>query len=436
MFVSAGALAKAEWGGVVTPAARIQAVIDILEGMNASALPADRFTREFFRARRYAGSKDRAAVTDRVFAIARHRASLAWRIGDESARALAIASLLAEGIDMSGIDALFGGAGYGPPALTEQECEAIAAPARPNPPLHVQGEFPAFLESELKRAFGDALLDEMRASQSRAPVDLRVNTLKASRDEVLATLRAEGYAADPTRYSPFAIRIPSGDRLAALRQNKMFELGFFEFQDEAAQIAALLARARPGERILDLAAGAGGKALALAADVKNRGTLIACDIDAGRLAQLGPRAERAGAVIEVHPGDAPPGPFDAVFVDAPCSGTGTWRRQPELRWRINQARLDSLMIIQDTLLDQAAARVAPGRRIVYATCSWLACENEDRIAQFLARHPDFAVRPAAKIWREIVPDEPPPGMAEFFRATSHATGTDGFFAAILMRNAL
>ncbi len=420
----------------MTPAARIQAVIDILEGMNASALPADRFIREFFRARRYAGSKDRASVADRVFDIERHRASLAWRMQDDSSRALAIASLLADGVDMAEIEALFGGAGYGPPALTQAERDAIAAPVRNDPPLHVQGEFPAFLEAELVRGLGDQLLDEMRATQSRAPVDLRVNTLKASRDAVLATLRAEGYAADPARYSPFAIRIPSGDRLAALRQNKIFELGFFEFQDEAAQIAALLARARPGERILDLAAGAGGKALALAADMKNLGSLIACDIDAGRLAQLGPRAERAGAVIEVHPGEAPPGPFDAVFVDAPCSGTGTWRRQPELRWRITQARLDQLMAIQDTLLDQAAARAAPGRRIVYATCSWLPCENEDRIAQFLARHPDFAVRPAAKIWREIAPGDPPPGMAEFFRAASHATGTDGFFAAILMRNAL
>jgi 16S rRNA (cytosine967-C5)-methyltransferase len=419
----------------MTPAARIQAVIDILEGMTASALPADRFIREFFRARRYAGSKDRASVADRVFEIARHRASLAWRMQDETPRALAIASLLAEGTDIAGIEALFGGAGYGPPPLTEQERATIATQPRPNPPLYVQGEFPPFLESELTRALGDDLLEEMRATQTRAPVDLRVNTLKASRDQVLATLQAEGFAANPTRYSPFAIRLLSGERLAALRQNKMFELGFFEFQDEAAQMAALLAHARPGERILDLAAGAGGKALALAADMKNRGTLIACDIDAGRLAQLGPRAERAGAVIEVHPGDAPQGPFDAVFVDAPCSGTGTWRRQPELRWRITQSRLDSLMAIQDTLLDEAAARTAPGRRIVYATCSWLACENEDRIAAFLARHPDFAVRPAARIWRDIVPGDPPPGMGEFFRATSHATGTDGFFAAVLGRSA-
>jgi len=406
----------------MTPAARVQAVIDILEGLNASALPADRFIREWFRARRYAGSKDRASVTDRVFAIERRHASLAWRMQDESPRALTIASLMADGVDAEGIEAMFGGGSYGPPPLTPQEREAIATPVRTDPPLHVQGEFPAFLEAELTRALGDHLLDEMRAAQSRAPVDLRVNTLKAARDEVLAALRAEGYAAEPTRYSPSAIRIPSGERLAALRRNRMFELGLFEFQDEAAQIAALLARARPGERILDLAAGAGGKVLALAADMKNRGLLIACDID-------------AGAVIKVHPGEAPPGPFDAVFVDAPCSGTGTWRRQPELRWRITQARLDSLIAIQDTLLDQAAQRVAPSRRIVYATCSLLPSENEDRIAQFLARHPDFAVRPAAKIWREIAAGAPPPGMDEFFRATSHATGTDGFFAAILMRSA-
>ena len=214
----------------------------------------------------------------------------------------------------------------------------------------------------------------------------------------------------------------------------MFELGFFEFQDEAAQMAALLAHARPGERILDLAAGAGGKALALAADMKNRGTLVACDIDAGRLAQLGPRAERAGAVIEVQPGDAPPGPFDAVFVDAPCSGTGTWRRQPELRWRITQSRLDSHGDPGYTAgRGGFPHRAGPAHRLCH--CSLLPCENEDQIAAFLARHPDFAVRPAAKIWRDIVPGDPPPGMGEFFRATSHATGTDGFFAAVLGRNA-
>ena len=435
MFVSAGALAKAEWGGVVTPAARIQAVIDILEGMNASALPADRFIREFFRARRYAGSKDRAAVTDRVFAIARHRASLAWRIGDESARALAIASLLAEGIDMSGIDALFGGAGYGPPALTEQECEAIAAPARPNPPLHVQGEFPAFLESELARALGDHLLDEMRASQSRAPVDLRVNTLKASRDEVLATLRAEGYAADPTRYSPFAIRIPSGDRLAALRQNKMFELGFFEFQDEAAQIASLLCAARPRETVLDLAAGAGGKALALAAEMQNQGAILASDIDPARLAQLGPRATRAGASIIRTGAEIAPAAFDAVFVDAPCSGSGAWRRQPENKWRLTPARLAELNATQDLLLDQAATAARPGGRIVYATCSVLPCENEDRVAAFRARHPQFRAVPASAIWREATACQSPPGMDAFFRASPLKTGTDGFFAAIFRREA-
>jgi 16S rRNA (cytosine967-C5)-methyltransferase len=421
----------------MTPAARVQAVIDILEGLDKSALPADRFIREWFRSRRYAGSKDRADVADRVFAIARHRASLAWRMQGDSSRALAIASLMAEGIDPAGIEELFSGVGYGPPPLAPRERDAMSTPARTDPPLAVQGEFPAFLESELTRALGDSLLDEMRATQSRAPVDLRVNTLKAARDEVLAALRAEGYAAEAAPYAPFAIRIPSGERLAALRRNRMFELGFFEFQDEAAQIAALLARARPGERILDLAAGAGGKALALAADMKNLGVLVAGDIDVGRLAQLGPRAARAGAtIVETHPGEAPHGPFDAVFVDAPCSGTGTWRRQPELRWRITQARLDSLMAIQDTLLDSAAARVAPGRRLVYATCSLLPCENEDRIAQFQARHPGFAVRSAAKIWREIVQTAPPPGMGEFFRAATHVTGTDGFFAAVLVRNAL
>ena len=210
--------------------------------------------------------------------------------------------------------------------------------------------------------------------------------------------------------------------------------GLFEFQDEAAQIASVLCAAKPGERILDLAAGAGGKALALAATMQNRGEIIASDIDDVRLGQLGPRAGRAGATIiasHVLVGAPPAGPFDAVFVDAPCSGTGTWRRQPEQKWRLTAEKLAGLERTQDLLLDQAAATMTG--RIVYATCSLLACENEDRIAAFLARHPAFRVAPAGDIWQAEAGTAPPPGLDDWFRATPLTTGTDGFFAAVLMR---
>jgi 16S rRNA (cytosine967-C5)-methyltransferase len=274
----------------------------------------------------------------------------------------------------------------------------------------------------------------MQAMGERAPVDLRVNTLKADRDDVLHDLRTAGLDAEPTRYAPAGIRLARAEKLSVLSRMEAFENGVFEFQDEAAQIAALLCAAKPGERILDLAAGAGGKALALAAAMQNRGEIIASDIDDVRLAQLAPRAARAGATIiqsHVLVGDPPAGPFEAVFVDAPCSGTGTWRRQPEQRWRLTAETLAALGRTQDLLLDQAAGTM-PGR-IVYATCSLLACENEDRIAAFLARHSTFQVSPAAEIWRAETGTAPPPGMGDCFAATPLRTATDGFFAAVLKR---
>jgi 16S rRNA (cytosine967-C5)-methyltransferase len=274
----------------------------------------------------------------------------------------------------------------------------------------------------------------MRAMAERAPIDLRVNTLKASRDEVLAELRGEGFVGEPTPYAPHGIRILQHQGAAALSRLRIFLAGRFEFQDEAAQIASLLCAAKPGAQILDLAAGAGGKALALAADMNNRGLIVARDNDPLRLAQLAPRAARAGVTIireEAAGADMPERGFDAVFVDAPCTGSGAWRRQPEQKWRLTPERLVELQTIQDQLLDEAA-RAAPAR-IVYATCSLLACENEDRVAAFLARHPDYAIQPAAEIWSEVTATAQPPGMEDIFRATPRSTGTDGFFVAVFVR---
>jgi 16S rRNA (cytosine967-C5)-methyltransferase len=415
----------------MTPAARLQGAIDILEALARTDQPLDRLLRDWFRTRRYAGSKDRAAITQRVFTIQRHRASLAWRMQSEAPRALAIASLLSSGETP---ETLFTGGGYGPGELSDAENAAIATAPSGAPPVHVRGEFPAFLEGELTRAFGVDLLDEMVALQSRAPVDLRVNTIKRERGEVLDALKAREFPAEATPYSPIGIRIASGEGSAELGRSTMFETGAFEFQDEAAQIASMFCQVRSGERVLDLAAGAGGKSLALAAMMQNKGEIIACDVRQPALQQLAARATRAGAtIIRTHltEKEPPEGPFDAVLVDAPCTGTGTWRRQPELRWRLSPQLLKERMALQDKLLDQAAARLRKGGRLIYATCSILPCENEDRVVAFLARHGDFAVRPCAQVWRES--DKTPAGLAEFFKATPRTTGTDGFFTAILRK---
>ncbi|HEX4159285.1 MAG TPA: RsmB/NOP family class I SAM-dependent RNA methyltransferase [Rhizomicrobium sp.] len=414
----------------MTPSARLQAAIEILDALEQTNRPADRMLRDWFRVRRYAGAKDRAAIGERVFAVLRRRGELMWRMKSAEPRALVIGGLLAEGLDGDAIEMLLDGSKYGPAPLSGSERAMLAVPRNEAPPLWVQGEFPAFLEPELARSLGANLLDEMRAMAERAPIDLRVNTVKATRDEVLRELHGEGFEAEPAPYAPHGIRIVEREGAAALSRTRAFLEGRFEFQDEAAQIAALLCAAKPGERILDLAAGAGGKALALAADMNNRGVIVARDGDPIRLARLAPRAARAGVTI-IREGAPDEDAFDAVFVDAPCSGSGAWRRQPEQKWRLTPERLVELQTLQDTLLAEAA-QTSP-TRIVYATCSLLACENEDRVAHFLARHRNYAIHPAADVWGESTGTAPPPGMGNIFRATPRTTRTDGFLTAVLVR---
>ncbi|HJW39840.1 MAG TPA: RsmB/NOP family class I SAM-dependent RNA methyltransferase [Rhizomicrobium sp.] len=413
----------------MTPAARVQAAIDVLTALEKTDQPADRLVRDYFRARRYAGSKDRAAVAERVFSVLRHRGALAWAIQDEAPRALVLASVAEAGEDP---DTLFTGQNYAPPSLSDDERKRLKS-LRTDLPLHAEGAFPAFLEPELTRAFGDRLLREMTALLERAPTDLRANSLKASRDDVLRLLHAQGYDAAPTPHSPIGIRIASGG--GGLDKTKEFEAGLFEFQDEAAQIASILVAARPDMRILDLAAGAGGKALALAAAMRDQGEIVACDVRQPALQQLAIRAKRAGATnikTFLLEDAAPAGRFDAVLVDAPCSGSGTWRRQPDLRWKLTPAVLTQRIAAQDALLDRAAAFVKPGGRLIYATCSVLPCENQERVAAFLRRHPRFTPLSAADAWTRETGTPPPPGMAEDFRATPYSTGTDGFFTALLI----
>ncbi|HSC19362.1 MAG TPA: RsmB/NOP family class I SAM-dependent RNA methyltransferase [Rhizomicrobium sp.] len=422
----------------MTPAARVQATIQILQELETTAQPADRFLRDWFRRRRYAGSKDRAAVAERVFDVLRHRSAFAWRTQSDTPRALAIASLLHEGRKAEDIRSLFGAEGYGPPPLTEEEGRAVSLPPTGEPPPHVQGEYPPWLEPELQRAFSGRLLDEMRALQSRAPIDLRVNTLRASRNDVLRQLCEQGFDAEVTPYSPLAIRVPAGAR--GLDKTPAFASGAFEVQDEASQIAALLGDAKPGMRVLDLAAGAGGKSLAMAAQMQNAGEILAFDDNPARMTPLAERAGRAGATcITVAEKRGGPkwgnGEFDRVLVDAPCSGTGTWRRQPELRWRLAPERLEALRNAQAQLLAEGARHLKPCGRLIYATCSLLPSENEDQIAAFFEHHSDFAILPARDAWAESIGTEPPPGMDEFFRATPLTTGTDGFFTAVLERAA-
>ncbi|MGH6868917.1 MAG: RsmB/NOP family class I SAM-dependent RNA methyltransferase, partial [Methylocella sp.] len=333
---------------------------------------------------------------------------------------------------------------HAPPPLNEREAERLSAGDLTGAPSFVAGDFPAWLEPSLTAVFGPAVVAEMCALATRAPLDLRVNTVKATREKVLAMLAH--LRAAPTPYSPSGLRVPLAPdgRGPALAAEPAYVKGLAEIQDEGAQLAAVLALAKPGEQVLDLCAGAGGKTLALAAAMQNKGQIHATDRDGARLMRGIARLERAGVRnVQLH---APRGKNDVlaplegrcdlVFVDAPCTGTGTWRRSPDAKWRIRPGALAVRIAEQDRALDEAARFVKPGGRIVYATCSVLREENEDRLAAFLSSHPDYKSVPALEL-AEIALI---PGLGRFasrfgfgLRLTPLTSGTDGFFVAMLMR---
>ena len=419
----------------MTPAARTQSAIEILRALEHTAQPIDRFLRDWFRARRYAGAKDRAAIAERLYDVFRHRASYQWRMGSADPRALVIASCVAESAAQDLLPTMFTGGQYGPAPLDDAERRAIAKPPQTPPPLFVQGEFPPWLESELVRSLGDALLPELQALSARAPIDLRVNVLKATQDEVLGAVRSAGFEANPTRFAPYGIRLSPAAGLNALQKSETFLSGLFEFQDEGSQLVAHLVDAKPGERILDCAAGAGGKALALAGAMRNEGEIIAFDKFPQRMRPLAERAQRAGATIIVPIGEDArnlgPQSFDAVLLDVPCSGSGAWRRNPDAKWRLTPDALVQYRHTQAELLDSAARVVKADGRLIYATCSILRCENEDAVEGFLSRNRAFIRTDVDYLWPRLFTAQVPPGTGHDFRASPLKTGTDGFFASIM-----
>jgi len=350
----------------MTPAARLQAAIEILDEVIASARedgpPADSIVTRYFKHRRYAGSKDRRAVRELVFRAIRRSAER-----PEHGRA-AVLGLVEDDPELA---ELFGQP-RGPELRSEEEMAATA------------GLVPDWLIPELSPLVA---ADEWPALLERAPLDLRVNIAKASRDELLK----EFPDGQPTPISPWGVRLPPDSRVD---DHSAFSAGLIEVQDEGSQLIALACEPNSGERIVDLCAGAGGKSIALAA-VAPQAKILATDSNRARLSKLAPRANRAGAAIETRLLNPPRelddladwrGNADLVLVDAPCSGSGTWRRNPEGRWRLTPERLDRLIEAQSRLLDIAAELVRPGGRLVYAVCSLLSCEGAGQITGFLNRH--------------------------------------------------
>ncbi len=443
----------------MTPGARIQAAIELLGLIDAAPVPAERVVTAYHRERRYIGSKDRRAVGDLVYAALRGQARLDWWLsrvepgqgGDAGRprRVVLAALVLIEGRGAEELAGLFDGGAYAPGTLEGPERALIDAlsgrdlTGRDQPPW-IAGECPEWLWPEFDAGFGAAAADELAALIGPASLDLRVNSLKGDRAAARAALAEEGIAAAPTPLSPLGLRVAGRPGLSA---GRAFESGLVEVQDEGSQLVALLTDARPGMAVADFCAGAGGKTLALAAAMAGEGPLSALDTDQRRLDQAARRIKRAGARNVTRRrlvgGDwlaHRAGVFARVLVDAPCSGSGAWRRQPDARWRLSPEKLAGYRQTQAQILAQAAPVVAGGGRLVYATCSLLPSENEAQVAAFLDARPDFAVLPMDRIWAEtIVPlggpaaPEPAPFSGPFLQVTPARHGCDGFFAAAFER---
>lgn len=369
----------------MTPGARLSAAIELLDAILAGDPPERALTR-WARASRFAGSKDRAAVRDIVFEGLRRRRSLGWLGGGETGRAIVAAREVRAGSDP---DLLFTGEGFDPSPLTSDERTALARDLADAPEL-VKLDVPEALAPDLEAALGPELPAVMRTMQDRAPVDLRVNTLKTNPRAAMVVLARDGVQANPLPQLPDALRVEENPRLVAA--SRAYSQGMVELQDVSSQIAAAESGAAPGMTVLDYCAGGGGKSLALAAAIGGRGRVLAWDINARRMTDLPARARRAGATIDILDAGvlAALGPVcDLVFVDAPCSGSGVWRRKPGGKWLLTPAELAKFPPLQDEILDAALTHVRPGGLLVYATCSLFRAENEDRAAAFSARHPDW-----------------------------------------------
>lgn len=422
----------------MTPGGRIAAAIEILDLVHKQKAPADRLANEYFRARRFIGSKDRTAVSALVYGVLRRRAQLEWwlaRVREGAARvpfmangrSWALAHLaIVDGWDAGRIGHAFSGERYDPPPLKAHEEASVAAMAgrsidHPDQPDWVRFNLPPWAAERFAARYGEGARAEMAAMGEEAPLDIRVNLLKGSREDARKALKSAGIVAAPTKLSPWGLRV---EERANLMASEPYKSGLVEIQDEGSQMVAVMVDAKPGMRVCDFCAGAGGKTLAIAATMDNKGHIVACDTSTKRLEGATTRLRRAGVHnVERRALESERDPwvkkhkaaFDRVLVDAPCTGTGTWRRNPDARWTLAKEEIAELTAKQARILDSAARLVKPGGMLIYATCSILPEENEAQADAFLAGHPDFA-RARDDLSLSPAKDE-----------------TDGFYVAVMAR---
>ncbi|TNE38003.1 MAG: RsmB/NOP family class I SAM-dependent RNA methyltransferase [Alphaproteobacteria bacterium] len=422
------------------PGPRVQTAIDLLIELAEGDRPAEQLLRNWARKNRYAGSKDRAAIGDLVFEISRHKGRYAFLMGSWEPRALMLAHLAEQG--PADWRSWFDGTAHAPLPVTDLEEEQLQ-----NRPTQLPGfamfSVPEDWMNEIEATFGEETDVELEAMLSRAPIDLRVNTLKSARKPARVHLAREGIETQPLELSAHALRIEATAEIAPrqITSSETFKKGEVELQDLGSIWIVDRLTVKPGDTVVDLCAGGGGKTLGLAAAMKNKGSLIACDISPERLANIKPRLKRAGAtnvdlrlISAFTTSDDTPDPVlgdlsgkaDLVLVDAPCSGTGTWRRHPDAKWRLTPEALDRYLKTQSELLDRAAKLVRPGGSLAYVTCSILNCENEAQIAQFLEAHNNFKPR-------EIDSNAAVRKSSRGYQLSPNTTGCDGFYVAFLKR---
>ncbi|MHA1553656.1 MAG: RsmB/NOP family class I SAM-dependent RNA methyltransferase [Alphaproteobacteria bacterium] len=422
---------------------RLQAAIEVLSEVEGRRRPVAAALKDWGVAHRFAGSGDRAAIGNLVYDALRWRLSSAWAVDSDRPVAIVLAMVRQRwGIAEAALSQIIRDDPHAPEPLSDSESAALAARDVATAPDHVRADVPEWLAPSLERAFGPDWVAEGEAAATRPPLDLRVNRLKADRDKVRKALARLNPQDAP--FAPDGLRIPptTGEgRHPNVTVEAAYRKGWFEVQDEGSQLAAAMTQARKGEQILDLAAGAGGKTLALAAAMDNGGQIFATDADRHRLAPIYERLKRAGTRnVQVRAAgralDDLQGRLSAVLVDAPCTGTGTWRRRPDTKWRLRPESLQNRMNEQIAILDSAAPLVPVGGRLVYVTCSCLPRENDDQIRAFLDRQPGFATRPGTAIAATVGLDAAGARMSDMGALLSPGrTGTDTFFVAVMERGA-